>query len=136
MMYASVRVEGKFLEFFGGEEGPFPFRVVESSRRSASFIKLSVQGYRWLAIETVRFCSSKGEPPWVRTYKEANRCLLLQLRKNSRGRLIIFSQFGSSNCSRTIIFPERSNADGWFAFALSKILKESFILGIRRFPIS
>lgn len=89
-MYASVRVEGKFLEFFGGEQGAFPFRVVESRRQSTSLIKLRVQGYRWLAIETVRFCSSKGEPSWVRTYKGANRCLLLQLRKNSKGRFIIF----------------------------------------------
>jgi len=61
-MYASVRVKGKFLEFFGGEEGVFPFRVVESNRRSKSFIKLSIREYRWLAIEMVRFSSSKGEP--------------------------------------------------------------------------
>jgi len=48
-MYASVRVEGKLFELFGGEGGNFPFRVVESNRRR-SFIKLSFQEYRWLAI--------------------------------------------------------------------------------------
>jgi len=38
-MHASMRVEGKLLEFCGGEGGAFPFRVVESNRRSRSFIK-------------------------------------------------------------------------------------------------
>jgi len=86
MMYASVRVEGKFLELIGGEGGAFPFRVMESSRKRRAFIKLSSQEYRWLAVEMVRFCSSKGEPIWVRTLKGANQCLLLQLRQNARGR--------------------------------------------------
>jgi len=61
VMYASVIVEGKFLKFFGGEGGAFLFRVVESSRRRRAFIKLSIQD-RWLAVEMVRFYSSKGEP--------------------------------------------------------------------------
>jgi len=115
MVYASVRVEGKFLEVFGGERGAFPFKVVESNRRCRSFIKLTIQEYRLLAIEMVCFCSSKDEPLWVRTFKGANQCLLLQLRKNVRGRFIVFSLFGSYGRSRTIIFLEGSNADGWFA---------------------
>jgi len=45
-MYASVRVEGKLLEFYGGEGGALPFRVVKSNRRSRSFIKLSFQEFR------------------------------------------------------------------------------------------
>jgi len=125
--YASVRVEGKFLEFFGGEGGAFSFRVVESSRRSRAFIKLSIQEYRWLAVEMVRFCSSKGEHLWVITFKGTNRCLLLQLSKNVSGRFIVFSLIGGFGQSRTIIFPEGSNADGWFA--LTKILKEFLIYG-------
>ena len=126
-MYASVRVEGKLLEFCGGEGGAFPFRVVESNRRSKPFIKLSFQEFRWLAIEMVRFCLSKGDPLWVRTFKVASRCLLLQLRKNARGRFIVFSVFGGSGRSRTVIFPEGSYANGWFA--LTKILKEFLIYG-------
>jgi len=106
MMYASVRVEGKFLELFGGEGGAFPFRVMEFSRRRGAFIKLSNQEYRSLAVEMVRFCSSKGEPIWVITLKGANRCLLLQLRQNARGRFIVFSLIGSIGRSRTLIFPE------------------------------
>ena len=42
MINASVRVEGKSLEFFEGEGGAFPFKVVESNRRR-SFIKLTIQ---------------------------------------------------------------------------------------------
>jgi len=126
MMYASVRVEGKFLEFFGGEGGAFPFRVMETSRRR-TFIKLSSQEYRWLAVEMVRFCSFKGEPIWVRTFKGTKRCLLLQLRQNARGRFIVFSLIGSIGRSSTIIFPEASLAEGWFA--VSKLLKESLIFG-------
>ena len=68
-----------------GLRGAFPFRVVESSRRSRSFIKLSFQEFGWLAIEMVRFCLSKGDLLWVRTFRGANRRLLLQLRKNARG---------------------------------------------------
>jgi len=100
--------------------------VVESSRRSRAFIRLNIQEYRWLAVEMVRFCSSKGEPLWVRTFKGTNRCLLL-LRKNVRGRFIVFSLVGSFGRSGTIIFPDGSNADGWLA--LTKILEESLIYG-------
>ena len=114
MMYASVRVEGKFLEFLGCEGGAFPFRVVASNRRSRSFIKVSIQEYKWLAIEMVRFCSSKGEPLWARTLV-ANQCLLLQLSNNVRGRFIVFSLFGGYGRSRIVIFSEGSDIDGWFA---------------------
>jgi len=127
MMYASLRVEGKFLELLGGEGGAFPYRVMESTRRSRAFIKLSSQEYRWLAVEMVQFCFSKGEPIWVRTLKGANRCLLLKLRQNARGRFIVFSLIGGIGRSRTLIFPEGSKADGWFA--LTKLLKESLISG-------
>jgi len=126
-MYASVRVEGKLLEFCGGEGGAFPFRVIESNRRSRYFIKLNIQEFRWLAIEMVRLCSFKGDPLWVRTFRGANRCLLLQLRKNARGRFLVFSVLGGSGRSRTVIFPEGSFADGWFA--VSKTLKEFLIYG-------
>jgi len=68
------------MEVFGGG-GAFPFKVVESSRRSRSFIKSSIQEYRRLAIEMVHFWYSKGEPLWVRTFNGANRCLLLELRR-------------------------------------------------------
>jgi len=91
-MYALIRVEGKLLEFCGGKGGAFPFRVVQSNRRSWSFIKLSFQEFRWLAIEMVRFCLSKGDLLWVKNFKGANLCLLL--RKNARGRFIVFSVFG------------------------------------------
>ena len=126
-MYASVRVEGKFLEFFGGEGGQYPFRVMESSSRRRSFIKLRSQEYSWLADELARFCYSKGEPIWVKTFRGANRCLLLQLRQNARGRFIVFSLIGSIGRSGTIIFPEGSKADGWFA--LTKLLRESLFVG-------
>ena len=33
VMYASVRVEGKFLEVTGGVGALFPFKVAKSSRR-------------------------------------------------------------------------------------------------------
>ena len=79
-MYASVSVEGKFLEFFGHEGGAFPFKVVESNRRSRSFIKLTIQECRWPAIEIVHFCSSKDEPLSVRTFKRAHQGLLLSER--------------------------------------------------------
>ena len=57
-----MRVEGKFLEFFGNEGGPFPFRVIESCRRGRFFTKLNSQEFRWLAEELARFCYSKGGP--------------------------------------------------------------------------
>ena len=69
-------------------------RGLQEYRTCRSFIKLTIQEYRWLAIEMVHFCSSKGEPIRVRTFKGANQCLLPQLRKNVTGRLILFSLFG------------------------------------------
>ena len=74
VIYASVRVEGKFLDVVGGGGGPFPFKGDESSRRKRSFIRLSFREFRWWA---VRFCFSKGEPLWVRTFRWGNRCLML-----------------------------------------------------------
>jgi len=47
-------------------------------------IKLQLDEFRWLAREMVHFCSSKGEPLWVRTFRGSNHCLLLQLRKNKK----------------------------------------------------
>ena len=41
VMYAFVRVEGKFIEVTGGVGGLFPFKIAESSRRKRSFIRLS-----------------------------------------------------------------------------------------------
>jgi len=62
-----------------------------------------------------------------RTIKGTKRCLLLQLRQNARGRFIVFLLLGSIGRSRTIIFPEGSLAEGWFA--VTKLLKESQIFG-------
>ena len=90
VMYASVRVEGKFLEVTGGDGGLFPFKVAEASRRKRSFIRLSFQEFRWLTVQRVRFCFS-GEPLWLKTFRWGQRCLLLQLRKNSKGRFIVLS---------------------------------------------
>ena len=85
------------------------------------FIKLSIQEYRWLAIEMVRFYSSKGEPLWVRTFKGANRCLL-QLRKNVGGRFIVFSLIGGFGQSGLSSFRKARTlmVDGWFP--LTRIL--------------
>jgi len=91
-MYASVRVDGKFLEVVGGGGGPFPFKIAESSRRS-------FQEFWWLVVQMVRFCFSKGEPLWERTFRWGNRCLLLQLRKNGNGRFIVFSLLGNGGHS-------------------------------------
>jgi len=129
-MYASVRAEGKFLEVVGGGGGPFPFKIAESSRRKWSFIRLSFQELRWLAVQMVRFYFSKVEPLWLRTFRWGNRCLLLQLRKNGNGRFIVFSLLGNGGPSRTVIFPEGAEADGWFG--VSKILKEILIKGHKK----
>jgi len=83
-MYASVRVEGKVLEVFGGDRGLFPFKVSEASRRKRFFIRLSFQKFRWLAVQMLKFCFSKGEPLWFKTFRWGQRCLLLQLRKNRK----------------------------------------------------
>ena len=122
-MYASVRVDGKFLEVVGGGGGPFPFKIAESSRRS-------FQEFWWLVVQMVRFCFSKGEPLWERTFRWGNRCLLLQLRKNGNGRFIVFSLLGDGGQSRTVIFPEGVKADGWLGVA--KILKEALIVGHKK----
>jgi len=63
----------------------------------------------------------------VRTFKGANRCLLLQLRQNARGKFIVFSLIGSIDRSRTIIFPKGSKADG--RFAITRLLKEFLLSG-------
>ena len=47
------------------------------------------------------------------------------MRKNKRGRFIVFSHLSYSGKSRTIIFPEGPKADGWFGIA--KLLKETLI---------
>jgi len=54
-MYASVRVEGKFLEVTRGVGGLFPFKVVESSRKKRSFIWLNFQEFRWLSNGSLLF---------------------------------------------------------------------------------
>lgn len=48
---------------------------------------------------------------------------------SDRGRFIVFPQFRTSIPSRTIIFPEGSNADDGLHFLVIKILKESLIYG-------
>ena len=103
--YASVRVEGKFLEVVGDGGGRFPFEIAKSSGRKRSFIRLSFQEFRWLAVQMVRFCFSKGELLWVRTFRWGNRCLLLQLRKNSNGKFILFSLFGNGGSLGLLFFP-------------------------------
>jgi len=91
-MCVSVRVEGELLEVSGDKGAVFPFRVAEVSKRRVFVINLQLDEFRWLAREMVRFCSSKGEPLWVRTFKGRNHCLLLQLRRNKKGRHIVFSR--------------------------------------------
>ena len=54
------------------------------------------------------------------------------VRQNARGRFIVFSLIGGIGRSRTLIFPEGSKADGWFA--LTKLLKESLISGKSEAP--
>jgi len=45
--------------------------------------------------------------------------------ENARGKFIVFSLIGSIGRSRTIIFPDGSKADGWFA--ITRLLKESLL---------
>ena len=54
----------------------------------------------------VRFCFSKGEPLWLKTFRCGQRCLLLQLRKNSKGRFIVLSLLDNGGQARIVIFPE------------------------------
>jgi len=64
--------------------------VAEVSKRRVFVIKLRFDEFRWLAREMVRFCSSKGEPLWVGTFKGSN-FLLLEVRKKKKGRYMVFS---------------------------------------------
>jgi len=66
-MFGSVCVEGKKFQFSGGGGGVFPFRLTELSRRKRFFVSLCIEELRWLSVEWVRFCSSKGDPIWVKT---------------------------------------------------------------------
>jgi len=68
-MFASMRVEGKFFEVSGSGRGPFPFTFAESSRRKRVFFQFSFQEFQWLPVQMVRFCFSKGEPMWVRSFR-------------------------------------------------------------------
>ena len=56
-------------EVTGGDGGLFPFKVAEASRRKRSFIRLSLQEFRWVTVQMVRFCFSKGEPLWLKTFR-------------------------------------------------------------------
>jgi len=129
-MYVSVRVEGKFLEVSGGDGGLFPFKVAEASRRKRSFIRLSFQEFRWVAIQMVRFYFSKGESLWLKTFRWSQRCLLLQLKKNSKGTFIVLSLLGNGGQARSVIFPEDAKAEGWFG--VTKILEETLIEGHKK----
>ena len=124
-MCVSVRVEGELLEVSGDKGAVFPFRVAEVSKRRVFVINLQLDEFRWLAREMARFCSSKGEPLWVRTFRGRNHCLLLQLTRNKKGRYIVFSQLSYSGKPRTIIFSEGPKADSWFE--VTKLLKETLI---------
>ena len=90
-----------------------------------SVIRLGVDEFGWLARELVRFCSAKGDPLWERTIKVGSDCWLSQLRKNTRGRFIVFCRRAHSGKSRTI-FRDSPNADGWFR--VTKILTQMLIL--------
>jgi len=129
-MYASVRVEGKSLEVTGGDRGVFPFKVEEAGRRKMSFIRLNFQEFRWLAVQMVCFYFSKGEPLRLKTFRWGQRCRLLQLRKNSKGRFIVLSLLGNGGQARTMIFPEGAKAEG--CFGVTKILKETLIEGHKK----
>jgi len=48
-----------------------------------------------------------------------------QLRKNSKGRFIIFSLLGIGGQARTVIFPEDAKAEG--SYEITRILKEILI---------
>ena len=99
----------------------------EVSKSRVFAINLQLDEFRWLAREMIRFCYSKEEPLWVRTFRGRNHCLLLQLRKNKNERFIVFSQLSYSSRPRTVIFVEGPKADGWFG--VSKLLKET-LLGV------
>jgi len=67
LMFGFVCVEGKSFEFFGGGEGAFPFRVTKFNRRKRFSVTLSLEEFRPLTVEWVRFCSSKGDSLWMKT---------------------------------------------------------------------
>ena len=115
-MVVSVCVEEETFEVVRGG-GAFTFRITEFSRRRRFSVSLSIEEFRWLAVELVRFCSSKGDPFWVRTFRWKHGYWLLQLRKNSNGRFILLSHFTSSSQPRTLVFPKGPKPDGWFGVA-------------------
>jgi len=78
----------------------------------------------------VRFYFSKGKPLSVKTFRWDDRCLLLRLRKNSKGRFIVLSLLDNGGQSRTVIFPDGAEAEGWFG--VTKILKETLIEGHKK----
>jgi len=74
---------------------------------------------------------SEGEPLWVRTFSWGNRCLVLRLGKNSKGRFIVFSVSGNGGRSRTVVFHEGANPpEGWFG--VTKVLKETLMDGHKK----
>ena len=87
-----------------------------------------------MAIQMVRFCFSKGEPLWLKTFRWGQRCLLLQLRKNNKGRFIVLSLLGNGGKVRTVIFPEGAKAEGWFG--VTKVFKETLIEGHKKRSLS
>jgi len=131
-MFGSVCVEGKKFQFSGGGGGAFPFRLTKLSRRKRFFVSLCLEELRWLSVEWVRFCTSKGDPIWVKTFRWKNRFWLLLLRKNFNGRYITLSNFSDSGHSRSIIFPEGPKADGWFS--VGKLVKELLIEANKPLP--
>ena len=68
-MFGSVCVEGKKFQLSGGGGGAFPFKLTELSRRKRFCVSLCLEELRWLSVEWVRFCSSKGDPIWVKTFR-------------------------------------------------------------------
>ena len=102
-----------------------PLEYQRSAKKRVFAINLQLDEFRWLAREMFRFCYSKGEPLWARTFRGRNHCLLLHLRKNKNGRFIVFSELSYSGRPRTIIFQEGPKADGWFG--VSKLLKETLL---------
>ena len=66
----------------------------------------------------------------VKSFRWGQRCLLLQLRKNSKGRFIVLSLLGNGGQARSVIFPEGAKAKGWFG--VTTILKETLIVRVIR----
>jgi len=55
---------------------------------------------------------------------------MLKLRKNRKGRFIIFSLLGIGWRARTVIFPKGAKAAGWFG--VTRIIKETLIEGHKK----